>query len=292
MRRTLSLLALLLLLPSPARAKDMTLSGILREGENWTALGDKQPAIASLAINKAGVVYLTEIGNKTIYRIDAAGRREEFAIASAPMRSLAFGPDGRLFGCQPEKKRIVAFDADGKKETPILERFAATDLAVSASGVIYFSVPADKAVYAIRQEKLQKVAEDISAPAGLALWPDQGTLVVADAESKYLLTFRVEKNGSLTCRERYYQLRVRPGQTAAKTTALAVDQAGRIYAATELGIQVFDPTGRLIGVIQTPQNKSIAALAFGGAEHDTLVLAADTGVFQRKTQAKGVSPPN
>jgi enterochelin esterase family protein len=291
MRRTLLLLALLLLLPSPVRAQDMTLSGILRDGENWTALADKQPAVAGLAVNKAGVIYLTEIGNKAIYRIVATGRREEFATASAPTCGLAFGPDGRLFGCQPEKKRIVAFDADGKKETPILERFAATDLTVSANGVLYFSVPSDKAIYAIRQEKLQKVAEDISAPAGLALWPDRGTLVVADADSKYLWTFRVEKNGSITCRDRYYELRLRAGQTAAKTTALTVDQTGRIYAATDLGIQCFDPTGRLIGVIHTPKTNSITALTFGGAERDTFVLAGDSGVFQRKAQAKGVSPP-
>ena len=46
-------------------------------------------------------------------------------------------------------------------------------------------------------------------------------------------------------------------------TALMVDSAGRLYAGTSKGIQVFDPTGRLCGVIPLPKPGTVNAIAWG-----------------------------
>ena len=129
-------------------------------------------------------------------------------------------------------------------------------------------------------------------PAGIALWPDGRTLVVGDADGKHLWAFRAEKNGDLTCGDRYYALRVKPGTTASGVTALTVDSKGLLYAATPLGIQVFDPTGRLCGVIANPDGATPERIWFTGKPGDQLYVVHGNlqNVFARKIQAKGVPP--
>jgi len=51
--------------------------------------------------------------------------------------------------------------------------------------------------------------------------------------------------------------------SVADVTALTIDSANRTYAATSLGIQVFDPTGRLCGVFTSP-GSGITSLEFDG----------------------------
>src|SRR6185295_9736350 len=89
------------------------------------------------------------------------------------------------------------------------------------------------------------------------------TLLVGDAAERYVWAFRIEKDGSIGPGDRYCRLRVPKDDRLKKewpatagrseTSALTVDGAGRFYAATSIGIQVFDPTGRLCGVMTAPK---------------------------------------
>jgi sugar lactone lactonase YvrE len=130
----------------------------------------------------------------------------------------------------------------------------------------------------------------LNRPAGITLWPDGRRLVVGDADGKHLWAFRVEKEGDLTAGDRYYALRVKRGQTKSGVSALTVDDKGRLYAGTPLGVQVFDPTGRLCGVLLKPSAADPTAIAFGGPERDLLFVAHGAEVYVRKTQSKGLAP--
>lgn len=82
----------------------------------------------------------------------------------------------------------------------------------------------------------------------------------------------------------YAPLRVTPG-AAPKVTELAADKAGRIYAATPLGVQVYDPTGRLCGVVAPPTlTAGIDHLWFEG---DKLVVAVGGVRYTRKLRTAG-----
>jgi sugar lactone lactonase YvrE len=125
-------------------------------------------------------------------------------------------------------------------------------------------------------------------PAGLVLWPDGGTLVVGDAGSAALWAFRIDKDGKLTGGDRYYYpVRSRPGHPCG-VSDLAVDKVGRVYAATTEGVQVFDPTGRLIGVLTNPAAGEISGVALGGPDGDTLFVGCGDKVYARKTKARAV----
>jgi gluconolactonase len=72
---------------------------------------------------------------------------------------------------------------------------------------------------------------------------------------------------------------------------LTVDGDRRLYAATREGVQVFDPTGRLCGVLLKPLPQPVTAVAFGGAGRDRLFIACGDRLFVRKTKAKGPAGP-
>jgi sugar lactone lactonase YvrE len=82
----------------------------------------------------------------------------------------------------------------------------------------------------------------------------------------------------------YCPLRVKRGEKPL-VTALTTDKDGRIYAATPLGVQVFDPTGRLCGVLTPTETGSVEALAFAGSE---LVAWVGDVRYTRKLKTTGV----
>ena len=129
-------------------------------------------------------------------------------------------------------------------------------------------------------------AAGLVEPSGMVLWPDGGTLVVGDAGGKHLWAFRLDNDGKPVDGERYYPLRLRPGEKASRVRGLAADSAGRVYACTSQGVQVFDPTGRLWGVMPRPCDGEPTAVAL---RDDTLFVLCGDQVFARKIKAKGVA---
>src|SRR5262249_54510861 len=133
----------------------------------------------------------------------------------------------------------------------------------------------------------------LARPAGIALSPDKGTLYVGDAGGKYAWAYRVDKEGFLSAGQPYCSFRVKHGETACGVTAMTVDTDGRIYATTPIGVQIFDPTGRLSGVLTHPApGRALTGVAFGGADRKTLFVAAGEKVFARTIKAQGVDPHN
>jgi hypothetical protein len=111
-----------------------------------------------------------------------------------------------------------------------------------------------------------------------------GTLYVGYSTGRALTAFtlgadRVPKNPAP-----YAPLRARRGTKGVGVRWLELDRDGRIYAATELGIQVFDPTGRLCGVITTPGEAFVMEF-----HSDTLIIwLGDNTEYTRKLNTAGV----
>jgi hypothetical protein len=134
----------------------------------------------------------------------------------------------------------------------------------------------------------------VKEPTCAAIALGGSTLLVADAADRYVWAFRIEKEGSFGPGDRYIRLRVSaddrrrritpPEAYRADPSALAVDAADRTYVATNLGIQVFDPTGRLCGVFTAPPGR-VTGLAFDG---DRLFARVGDRVYVRKMLAEGV----
>ena len=69
---------------------------------------------------------------------------------------------------------------------------------------------------------------------------------------------------------------------------MKVDSVGRLYVTTRVGLQMFDPTGRLGGTILKPHAGPLSNVCFGGKHLDTLYVTAGDKVYKRRVQATGV----
>jgi sugar lactone lactonase YvrE len=275
----------------PAMGQDMSLSDVLLDGQGWELVASGYKFTEGPAVDPRGELYFTDVPNHRIYKLDAAGKVSVFVEESFSTNGLMFGPDGRLYGCQHGKQRIVAFDQSGRATT-IVEGVESNDLVVRGDGAIYFTDPANHRVWYVNPQGEKRVVDEgIERPNGIILWPDQGTLVVADTLSQYLWTFRVEPDGSLKFKEPYYAARLVGGREGSGADGMTVDSAGRLYAATYAGLQVFDPTGRSCGVILKPQPAFLSNVVFAGPKLDTLYVTSTDKIYRRKTKVAGVRYP-
>jgi hypothetical protein len=115
---------------------------------------------------------------------------------------------------------------------------------------------------------------------------DGGTAFVGSANQQFLLACPlVEGYVHFTRGAPYAELRTRRGEKGIDVTGLSTDKDGRIYAATDIGVQVFDPTGRLCGVLTPAASGKPEAMTFEG---NNLTLWIGETKYARKLNAQGV----
>ena len=272
-------------------AGDMALSLVLMDGEGWEVVASGYQFTDAPCSDADGNFYFTDVAKGTnIFKVGTDGKVVPFIDNTPKISGLKFGPDGRLYACQGGLKRLLAFEIPSGKQTVIAEGVEPNDLAVTRKGTIYITETSKKQVTLITIDG-QKRAVDvgITAPNGLTLSPDQGTLIVSDSRGTNLWAFRIEKDGSLSAKEPYMTVRApldKPGISSGD--GMTTDSAGRYYVASAVGLQMFDSTGRLGGVIAKPQNKFLSSAAFAGPDLQYLYVTCADKIFRRKTKAHGV----
>jgi gluconolactonase len=282
--RKLVILAWLLFAGAMA-AQDMPLSQVLIDGEGWKEvkqLSDEK--LGPIAADPKGNLFVSVSGG--VLQLDTKGETE--AIVKCAHQAACVDGQGRLYTRVAGGSTLSRWDSDDKFD-PIKLPKQTSDVAYSPAGKLYYVDRETKAV--MLHGRKEPVAEKIGDPAGLAFWKDGGSLVVGDSAGKHLYAFRVKEDGTLDAKEKYYTLRVRPKQPSG-VKQLILDDKGRLYAATNLGVQVFDPTGRLCGVINPPQRDPVTAVALAGEKRDQLYVLCAGKLYQRKTKAKSAWPPD
>jgi sugar lactone lactonase YvrE len=205
-----------------------------------------------------------------------------------------FGPDGKLYGCQNGRRRIVSYDANGR-ESVIAEGAGSNDLAVNAKGEIYFTEPQARRVWFVDRNGGKRVVhEGIAFPNGVRLSPDHSLLLVADTATRWVWSFRTEPDGSLVYGLAFHRLEmedeVAAGQMRSGADGFTVDNEGFLYVCTRLGVQVSDPAGRTSAVLLKPAGKDPSNAVFAGPALDTLYVTAGDQVFRRPMKRQGVFP--
>src|SRR5689334_10641257 len=102
----------------------------------WDLLGQGYQLTADSAVDKEGSVYFTDARNNRIYKIDPAGKIALWKDGSGGAHGIAYGPDGRLYAGQHDRKRIVALGPDGK-ESIVAEGVQAHHLTITKRNDIY-----------------------------------------------------------------------------------------------------------------------------------------------------------
>jgi len=290
-----AILTVLLLSPVLLRAQnlagDEALSKVLIDGEDWQLVAEGFGFTDGACADADGNFYFMDLGKGTaIQKISPTGQITD-VITNAPKCSgLKFGPDGHLYACtQGPKKQLVAIEVPSGNLTVLADNVQPNDLVVSSKGYAYFTETGKGQVTIVdRKGNVRVGATGINAPNGITLSPDQGTLAVSEYRGTNVWVFRVNRDGSLDAGARYMTLRTPVGKADSGGDGSTTDSVGRYYVTSHLGIQMFDYTGRLGGIIAKPTNKGCVSIAFAGPDHQYLYACASDKIYRRKTQAKGV----
>jgi enterochelin esterase family protein len=288
---------------------DDALVKILPAQGGWELVQDGLGFTDAACSDAEGNFYFSDLRNARLYKVGADGKASVWFEGNPTISGMKFGPDGRLYGASQgpvasakrnevgeEKKTIVAIDPESKKVTVIATDVTPNDLVVSKAGWIYFTdTGAGQVVMCPTQtQKMPRprvAAGGINKPNGIGLSPDGKFLMVSEYGGTNVWSFMVKPDGTLWMGERYMELRAPVNRPDSGGDGMTVDQEGRSFITSYVGIQMFDATGRLGGVIAKPDDKACVSVAFAGPDRSWLYACASDKVFRRKTLTAGFYLP-
>lgn len=245
-----------------------------------------------------GSVIFTETQDARITRIAADGTTSPYLENSNGSNGLGFTAAGELVSVQNLKPRVgvvappdkVRTLADGYGGLPFGRP---NDIVVGSKAGIFFTdsgvVPkpdqppvAKAAVYRIAPGgELQRVADDIERPNGIQLSPDEKVLYVANTQGEHVLAYDIGADGRIGPRRNFAKLagwsKTDNGYSSG-ADGLAVDAQGRLYVASNAGIEVFSAGGETLGAIPLP--KKPQNLAFAGPDKKTLYVVGRGAAYK------------
>lgn len=241
-----------------------------------------------------GSMLFCEFNLNRIVRVGLDGTFTTFLEDANRAIGLGYDRNGRLIAAQSRDPRIGVL---APMRTSLAEWFEGqplvrpNDVVIDRKGGIYFSdpIPAPQMqfreppagrkplLFYIRPDgRLTKLTDMIAQPNGVQLSTDEKTFYAVDGD--HITAFDVQRDGSVKNPRRFAN---------ATGDGLAVDASDRLYVATEQGIQVFDATGKHLGLIPTPV--SIQSMAFAGPDRRTLYAVGRGVVLRIAMLARGIS---
>ena len=284
-------------------AQDMPLSQVLIPGEKWQLVVDGLGFSDAPTVDNKGNFYFSDLRSEQgLYRVGPDGKVVPFLKGATGISGMKFGRDGKLYACRARARELVSIDVKTSKITVLAKDVRPNDLVVTHKGYLYFTETPKKQVTFVNTKTGALKAADIgiTGPNGICLSPDQGTLAVSDFRGKHCWAFRVESDGSLKFKQPYMTMRRKPDPSAEREIlpkfkpscrgdGMITDAYGRYYVTTELGVQYFDPTGRISGVIPGPHGiKGMTSVTFAGPNLEYMYITCFDKIFRMKTRTRGV----
>jgi gluconolactonase len=123
--------------------------------------------------------------------------------------------------------------------------------------------------------------------SAITLSADHRMLLVAEDNTNWIYSYVIQNDGSLAYKQRWYWLHQTDNYGYSQVSDMAMDNAGNLYAATNLGVQVCDQNGRVRGILQLPYGP-VTGLCFGGPDFSTLFVICSGKLYERKLKLNGV----
>jgi gluconolactonase len=251
--------------------------------------------------DRDGNLYFSDIPANRIYRMDAKGELTTFLEPSNHTNGLMINGAGKIVACEMDG-RIVEIDPATKKVTALASEFngkrfnAPNDLVIDRQGGVYFTDPHFRAPMPLPQDKLgvyyrspegrvERLVDDVKAPNGVILSPDEKSLYVIPSQQKEMMVYAVASPGKLGPGSVFCTLSQPEGKDNTGGDGLTIDERGNLYITSGLGIQVFSPAGKQLGIVAFPEQP--ANCTFGGPGRKTLYVTARTSLYSVEMEVAG-----
>lgn len=274
-----------------AHAQDTSLHDYLIDSEPWKEVVTGQTFTDGLCTDAAGNLWFTDVkAGKGVNKLDATTGQISLVYDNLPgISGLQFGPDGKLYATHNKEQRVISIDPSGKVDV-LVTGVKCNDLVVTKKGFVYFTETPTKRIHCITPDKQHRIADEghVTKPNGISLSADEQTLAVSDYGGKHVWTWRIDADGALSAASPYMTMQTVVGKEEAAGDGMTTEEKGRYFVTTDLGIQVFDPMGRLSGIIAKPvPTGKVVSVEFAGKDHDQLFVAAGDKIFSRRLKVKG-----
>ena len=182
----------------------------------------------------------------------------------------------------------MSYDASGKG-TVVMEGLLGHSILARPDGSLYVTSNGDKpnapgTVWLIKDGKKKQVDTGIKFATGMAYRPDQWLLSVAEGHSKWVYSYQVNEDGTLSNKERFYHLHVDDWEDDAGPESLCYSLEGRQFIATKSGVQISADDGPTQVILPVPDGSRVTGVAIGGKDLDVLYAFCGKKIWKRKIQ--------
>jgi len=299
-----------------AQAQDIVtpaIAGVVSAGTPVQLVREGYEAVEGPMPQADGGLIFTNNRAHRVERIAPDGSPSVWWEGAGGANALTMTPKGDVVATLNEIHAIGVV-RPGEAARVLVDRYQGTpfnrpnDLVASRRGDIYFSdtVPVGatgpsaipSALYRLTAKgELDRIDAEVPRPNGVALSPDEKTLYLANTSGEWVFAFTLDRKGQAGDKREFAKLALPPPAanaatataTAAGADGLAVDEKGRVYVATTVGVQVFSPKGAPLGVISLP--KPPQNLAFSGKGRSALFIVGRGAVYRIDTRTHGPRRP-
>jgi len=245
-------------------------------------------------------LYFTDIPANRIYKMDTDGMIAVFLEPSGHCNGLMLNGN-RLLACEMDGQ-LKSIDLKTKKVTSLANKYngkrfnAPNDLVIDKTGGIYFTDPRFRApnpwpqkveavYYRSANGKTTRLVEDLAAPNGVIMSPDEKTLYVVPSMQKQMWAYPITSPGKIGKGRVLCELTQKKAGENRGGDGLTIDTQGNLYITMGMGIEVISPKGKSIAIIEFPQQP--ANVTFGGKDRKTLYVTARKGLYSKVTNFTG-----
>lgn len=258
----------------------------LLAGEEWSQVDLGGEKASRISVNEKGQVCISDPEGNNIRLIDEQGETISQFKLGYRSGGMSYHADGHLYLADLDNKIIRAFDRTGKGHI-VLQEVYADHLTISPKGM-YWTDPVGKQIgfYGFERKTVQYISVP-QIPQGLTLTPDQTFLNVTVSQDVFGYSFKIAKEGTLSVGQAFIHYHIPYGTMTAEPQGMTVDRDNYSYSATNMGIQVVDPLGRVNLVYAKPQGEP-RDIKFGGEKMDQLYLVCGDRLYKRSVATQGV----
>ncbi len=276
--------------PAKGVSKNDALAAALDPASNWIPVANTPNHAMALAVSPQGDIAISS--GTAIGRI-AGSEVSSWDVPAAADSSMTFGGDGKLYVADRAQKTVTAY-LNGSVLPLASNGLSVQDMTVDPRGNLYateFGEGELGNVWLIKPDGTRmKLDSGLHFPTGITLSLDHKALFVAEGHTHWIYSYLIKSDGSLIYKQRYDWLHTAEGADDAGDFAdardIAADNAGNLYVATRMGVQICDDNGRVRGILTLPSG-AVTSLAFGGPKFDTLYVVSGGKVYSRKMKAAG-----
>jgi gluconolactonase len=225
--------------------------------------------------------------------------------------------NGNMAVCDMYGHRLIEMNKNAKLVRTLASKWngvaldGPNDIAIDAKGGIYITDPQftpglektqpGKAVYYRKPDGeviLVVKHGEMGQPNGILLSPDGKTCYISNTRNmpygNWTAAYDVNDDGTLSNGREFAKVHLTPGARIAETVTsgadgMTIDVHGNIYIATNMGLQIFAPSGDYIGTVNVPI-RPVSAV-FGGDDNQTIFMTCATRIYKIRTNVKGLDYP-